>query len=107
MLRPYRKLAKDSLKRAKLSCINWKCIMLASRSAMASDSSAKAGSKVFRGKGSPPWTLSLADSLKDDLEEGRSGVVGRDVRVREVDRLPLDSGWSAMLGGGVMWIRRV
>lgn len=64
---------------------------------MASDSSAKAGSNVLRGNGSPPWTLSLADSRKDDREEGRSGVVGRDVWEREVGRFALDSWESAMV----------
>lgn len=79
------KLAKLSLNRARLSCMIWKCIMLASRSAMASDSSAKAGSNVLRGNGASPETLSRADSRKEDLEEGRKGVVGRDVRDRDVD----------------------
>lgn len=64
---------------------------------MASESSAKAGSKVFRGNGSPPCTLSLADSRKDDRDErrsgvvGRIGVVGRELRVCEVDRFTLNS----------------
>lgn len=86
MFSPYRKLAKLSLNRARLSCMSWKCIMFASRSAMASESSANAGSKVFSGNGASPTTLSRADSLKDDRDDGRSGVVGRDVRVRDVDR---------------------
>lgn len=74
--------------------MSWKCIMLASRSAMASESSAKAGSNVLRGKGASPCTLSRADSLKDEREEGLSGVVGREVRVRDVDRLRAE-GWSS------------
>lgn len=84
MLSPYRKLAKSSLNRAKLSCMSWKCIMLASRSVTASASSAKAGSKALSGNGSPPpFVLRCADSRKDDRDEGRSGVVGRE---REVER---------------------
>lgn len=55
---------------------------------MASDSSAKAGSNALRGKdsGLPPVVLARADSRNDEREEGRSGVVGREVRVREVER---------------------
>ncbi len=94
MLRPYKKLAKDSLKRARLSCMSWKCIMFASRSAMASDSSAKAGSNVLRGNGVSPSPAERAESRKDDRDEGRSGVVGRDVRVLELGRrFPVVS-WS-------------
>ena len=86
MFRPYRKLAKLSLKRARLSCISWKCIMLASRSAMASESSAKAGSNALSGNGASPETLFRADSRKEPRDDGRSGVVGRGVRDRDVDR---------------------
>ncbi|KAH6989451.1 hypothetical protein BKA56DRAFT_575809 [Ilyonectria sp. MPI-CAGE-AT-0026] len=86
MLRPYRKLANDSLKRARLSCMTWKCIMLTSRSAMASDSSAKAGSNAFRGNGASPSPALRAESRKEERDEGRSGVVGRDVRERELER---------------------
>ncbi len=53
---------------------------------MASERSANAGSNVFRGKVASPETLFLAASRKDDREDGRSGVVGRDVRVRDVER---------------------
>jgi hypothetical protein len=67
--------------------MSWKCIILASRSAMASESSAKAGSKALRGNGASPCVLSLADSRKDERDDGRRGVVGRDVRVRDVERL--------------------
>lgn len=56
---------------------------------MASDSSANAGSKVLSGNGAPPVTLSRADSRNEDREDGRSGVVGRDVRVRDVERVRL------------------
>jgi hypothetical protein len=55
---------------------------------MASESSANAGSNVSSGNGaSAPEPL--ADSRNEDREEGRSGVVGRDVRVREFDRCAL------------------
>lgn len=80
------KLAKLSLKRARLSCMSWKCIMFASRSDMASDSSAKAGSKALRGNEGPPPVLALADSRKEERDEGRSGVVGRETLVRDVER---------------------
>lgn len=86
MLRPYMKLAKVSLKRARLSCMSWKCIMLASRSDMASDSSAKAGSKALRGNDGPPPVLALAESRKEERDEGRNGVVGRETLVRDVER---------------------
>jgi hypothetical protein len=60
--------------------------MLASKSAMASDSSAKAGSNVLSGNDASPSPTLRADSRKDDREDGLNGVVGRDVRVRDVDR---------------------
>lgn len=58
---------------------------------MASDSSANAGSKTLSGNasgpvGPPPPLARAADSRKEDLDEGRRGVVGRDVREREVER---------------------
>lgn len=84
MFNPYRKLAKLSLNLAKLSCISWKCIMLASRSATASESSAKAGSNVFSGnEAASPCTLLRAESRNEERDEGRRGVVGRE---REVER---------------------
>ena len=91
MFRPYKKLAKLSLKRARLSCINCKCMKLASKSAIESDSSAKDGSSDSRGALDGPPTLDLPDSRKDEREEGRNGVVGRDVGLRllEPDRLAL------------------
>lgn len=58
---------------------------------MASDSSAKAGSNVLSGKDASPLTLFRAESRNEDRDEGRSGVVGRDVRVRELDRFALES----------------
>ena len=65
--------------------------MFASKSAIASASSPNAGSNVFSGNEAPPATLSLAESRKEEREEGRRGVVGRDVREREVDRFLLES----------------
>ena len=49
MFIPYKKLAKLSLNLLKLSCINCRCMKLASRSAIESESSAKAGSRDSRG----------------------------------------------------------
>lgn len=87
MFMPYKKLAKLSLNLDKLSCINCRCMKFASRSAIESDSSAKAGSKDSRGnpeEASPvakPW-----ESRNDVLELGRKGVVGRDDgRLRDCD----------------------
>jgi len=89
MFNPYKKLAKFSLNLDKLSCINCRCIKLASKSAIESDSSAKAGSKLSRGSSDAPPVLDLPDSRRDDLEEGRKGVVGREtgLRVADVDLL--------------------
>lgn len=47
MFMPYRKLAKLSLKRVKLSCISCRCMKLASKSAIESASSANCGSKAL------------------------------------------------------------
>ena len=58
-----------------LSCITWSCIKFMSRSVTASESSAKAGSKVSRGKDSSKF---LPDS--EPREERLSGVVGREFR---------------------------
>lgn len=54
MFIPYRKLAKLSLNLLKLSCINCRCMKLASRSAIESESSAKAGSRNSRGEVEEP-----------------------------------------------------
>lgn len=64
---------------------------------MASESSAKAGSNVFRGKATSPSPALRAESRNEDREDGRSGVVGRDVRVRELERLSVDSGISVAI----------
>lgn len=54
---------------------------------MASESSANAGSNVARGNASAFGpVLALADSRKEEREDGRNGVVGRDVLERDVDR---------------------
>lgn len=53
--------------------------MLASRSAIASDNSANAGSNVLRGNGASPPPALRAESRKDERDDGRRGVVGRDV----------------------------
>lgn len=96
MFKPYRKLAKLSLNRARLSCMSWKCIMLASRSATASDSSANAGSKVLSGnEAESPCTLLRAESRNEDREDGRSGVVGREREVERGRRCELCGCWSS------------
>ncbi|KAK8922341.1 hypothetical protein VCV18_006395 [Metarhizium anisopliae] len=63
--------------------------MLASRSAIASESSAKAGSKAFSGNSAPPPRTLRAESRKEDREDGRSGVVGLELRAREFERFRL------------------
>ena len=91
MFNPYKKLAKFSLNLARLSCINCKCMKFASKSAIESENSANAGSNVSSGASeSPPWRT-LAESRKDDLDEGRRGVTGREIglRVVELDLLVL------------------
>jgi hypothetical protein len=85
MLRPYKKLAKLSLNLDRLSCISCKCMKFASKSAIESDNSANAGSNASRGVSDAPPTLDLPDSRKDDREDGRRGVVGRDVGRRDLE----------------------
>lgn len=60
--------------------------MFASRSASESESSAKAGSNVLSGNAASLPPAPRAESRNDEREDGRSGVVGRGVRVREADR---------------------
>ena len=90
---PYKKLAKLSLNLLRLSCINCRCMKLASKSAMESDNSAKAGSSESSGKAAFP-DLGVKDwlSRSEVRELGRKGVEGRDggfARVTEVERLGL------------------
>jgi len=63
----------------------------ASKSAIESDSSAKAGSKVSTGASDAPATLDLPDSRREEREDGRKGVVGREtgLRVPDVGRFTL------------------
>src|ERR1700760_4434155 len=75
MFNPYKKLAKFSLNLAKLSCINCKCMKLASKSAIESDNSANSGSNTSSGTSLVLPTLFLADSRREDLEDGLKGVV--------------------------------
>jgi hypothetical protein len=53
---------------------------------MESDNSAKAGSKALRGNEGPPVVLALAESRKEERDEGLRGVVGREALVRDVER---------------------
>ena len=69
--------------------------MLASRSATASASSAKAGSNVLSGNApASPCVLFRADSRKEERDDGRRGVVGRE---REVERARRGGEGGAML----------
>jgi hypothetical protein len=63
----------------------------ASRSAIESDSSAKEGSNASRGTSEVPPSDALPDSRNEEREDGRRGVVGREIglRVPEVDRFAL------------------
>ena len=84
---PYKKLAKLSLNLLRLSCISCKCMMFASRSAIESENSAKAGSNDSRGKIEWPEGVLSRNELR---ERGRSGVEGRDgglEREAETERL--------------------
>lgn len=72
---------------------------------MESDNSAKAGSNASMGASEiPPPALFRPDSRKEEREEGRRGVVGREMgrRVPEVERLMLLVAWGVVediLGG--------
>ena len=99
MFKPYKKLAKFSLNLDKLSCISCRCIKFASRSAIESDSSAKAGSRNCKGNSEEGLVLPMpADSLKDVREAERNGVVGREGG-READLLALVGSIEAGVGG--------
>lgn len=82
MFMPYRNPPKHSLKRLRLSFRSCRCMKFASRSAMLSLSSAKAGSSEARGSDAVPergpegvvW-----DARREVREGGRRGVVGREV----------------------------
>ena len=93
MFRPYKKLAKLSLKRVKLSCISCRCIKLASRSAMESASSANCGSSALIAGCEYPALLMLWPypwaSRSEERELGRRGVVGRDEGLGREDDLAI------------------
>lgn len=84
---PYKKAAKFSENRARLSCISWRCMKLASRSAIESLSSAKAGSSDSRGEAT--FRLREVESRREVRLGGRRGVVGLGgvLRPCEVERL--------------------
>lgn len=100
---PYRKLAKLSLNRLRLSCMSCRCIKLASRSAIESLSSANPGSSASSGKAevAVDWPgVKVWLSRREVWEEGRSGVEGREggwAREAEVERLE-GGGGSVIVG---------
>lgn len=53
--------------------------MFASRSAIESDNSPNEGSNASIGTSFAPAILARADSRKDDRDEARKGVVGREI----------------------------
>ncbi|EEP80576.1 conserved hypothetical protein [Uncinocarpus reesii 1704] len=78
---PYKKLAKLSLNRDRLSCKSWRCMKLASRSAIESENSANCGSSELIAGCSVCVPVGLPPKLcsrREDLELGRRGVVGRE-----------------------------
>lgn len=81
MFRPYRNAAKLSENRARLSCINCKCMKFASRSAMPSESSPNASVKECNGVDigpDCPFCDCVCDARSEPRDGGRNGVVGRD-----------------------------
>ena len=66
---------------------------------MESDNSANDGSKASSGRVSDtPPTLAFQDSRREDREDGRKGVVGRErgLRVPELDRFALLPAWGVV-----------
>ena len=82
MFRPYKKLAKLSLNRLRLSWRSCRCMKLVSKSAIESLSSANCGSSessaLARG------VMLLCEFRKEDRDEGLRGVVGRDTGDRDL-----------------------
>ena len=74
------------------------CMKLASKSAIESDNSAKEGSKASRGSSEAPLREALPDSRREEREEGRRGVVGRESgrRVPDVERGLLLAAWGVV-----------
>lgn len=74
---PYRKLAKHSPKRARLSCMICRCMKFASRSAILSESSAKTGSSEAMEMEEMSVGRRLCEEERRELREGgRRGVMG-------------------------------
>jgi len=88
MFMPYKNAPKFSLNLPRLSFNSCKCMKLASKSAMLSLSSAKAGSKEDSGNSVPdsealPALGVVCDARKLVRDGGRNGVVGREGKVPE------------------------
>lgn len=94
MFRPYRKPAKLSLKRARLSCMSCSCTKFCSRSAMASLSSANPSCRPSSALDEAALRERWALSRRELRDEGRSGVVGRERGERERRRWERDEGGS-------------
>ena len=90
---PYKNAPKFSLNRPRLSLSSWRCMKLASKSAILSLSSAKAGSSDARGKSAAEREASRplgvdCEARRLVREGGRRGVVGREgTRVRECEEV--------------------
>lgn len=108
MFSPYRKLAKLSLNRERLSCISCRCMRFASRSAIESESSTKAGSIVSSGRvEDPPGLARKARPSRTEVREfGLKGVVGREegAWLREVDRLTVPSAIVRVVRSGALML---
>lgn len=94
MFMPYRKPAKLSLNRARLSCMSCSCTKFCSRSAMASLSSANPSDRPSSALEDDAPRERWALSRRELREEGRRGVVGRERGERERRRRSREEGGS-------------
>ena len=112
MFMPYRKPAKLSLKRARLSCISCSCTKFCSRSAMASLSSANPSCSPSSALDEAALRERWALSRSELREDGRRGVVGRERGERERRRWEREDGGSRVgvvddIGGSCVVRREV